>query len=83
MEFSFEDSRKNPDEIFAAQQLFEILKTFRDKGFNELYIYRSLEFHYEYDEVTDEEDSVDEEENIDDYDEQQYLHNQSHFILEE
>jgi len=50
---------------------------------NELYNYQSLDFHDEYDEMTDEGDSTDEEQNIDDYDESQYLNIQNHFTLEE
>ncbi|CAF3473549.1 unnamed protein product, partial [Rotaria sp. Silwood2] len=79
----------NADEIFASQQLFEILKTFIDSCFNELHTYQSLNFPDDYDEVTDEEDSadekesIDEEEHIDDYDENQYLGIQNNFTLEE
>jgi hypothetical protein len=36
MEFGFEDTIPNADEVFTAQQLFEILKTFEDSYFNEL-----------------------------------------------
>ncbi|CAF4673608.1 unnamed protein product, partial [Rotaria sp. Silwood2] len=77
------------DEIFASQQLFEILKTFKDSYFNELYTYQSLDFHDKYDEVSDEEnradenESTDEEENIDGYDENQYLNIQNSFTLDE
>ncbi|CAF3307814.1 unnamed protein product, partial [Rotaria sp. Silwood2] len=50
---------------------------------------KSFDFHDEYDEVTDEEDSVDEEqstdeeENIDDYDKNQSLEIQNNFTSEE
>ncbi|CAF4030805.1 unnamed protein product [Rotaria sp. Silwood1] len=89
MEYGFEDSIPSTDEIFASQQLFEILKTFTDSYFNELYTYQTLDFNDEYDEITDEEDgtdeeeSTDEEENIDDYDENQYFNIQHNFTLEE
>ncbi|CAF0942872.1 unnamed protein product [Didymodactylos carnosus] len=77
MEFGFEDTIPSADEIFASQQLFKILKTFEDSGFSELRTYQTLDFHDEYDEMTDKEESTDEEEsndeqdNIDDYDENQ------------
>ncbi|CAF4906619.1 unnamed protein product [Rotaria sp. Silwood1] len=88
MEFFSEDSTITADEIFASQQLFEILKTFKDSYFNELYTYQSLDFHDEYDEVSDEEDSADDnqstdEENIVDYDKNQYLNIQNSFTLDE
>ncbi len=54
MEFGFEDTIPNADEVFASQQLFKILKTFEDSYFNELHTYQTLDFHYEYDEMTDE-----------------------------
>ncbi|CAF4331005.1 unnamed protein product, partial [Rotaria sordida] len=47
-------------EIFIAERLFEVLKSFKDSYFSELYIYDSLEFEDEYDETTEEEDSNDE-----------------------
>lgn len=95
MEFHFQNSTTSEDEILASQQLFEILKTFKDSYFNELHTYESLDFHDEYDEMTDEGDSADEEESIDeeestdeeqntdDYDESQYLDIQNNFTLEE
>jgi len=52
MEFGFEDSTITADEIFASQQLFQILKTFKDSYFNELNTYPTLDFHDEYDETT-------------------------------
>jgi hypothetical protein len=95
MEFHFQNSTTSEDEILASQQLFEILKTFKDSYFNELHTYESLDFHDEYDEMTDEGDSADEEESIDEeestdaehntdhYDEVQYLDIQNNFTLEE
>ncbi|CAF1434446.1 unnamed protein product [Rotaria sp. Silwood1] len=89
LEFCSEDSPTSADETFASQQLFEILKTFEDGYFHELYTYQSLDFHDEYDETTDEEDSADEEEltdeeqNIGDYDENESLEIQTNFTLEE
>ncbi|CAF2879751.1 unnamed protein product [Rotaria sp. Silwood2] len=76
MEYGFEDSIPSTDEVFASQQLFEILKTFKDSYFNELYTYQTFDFNDEYDEITDE------EENIDDYDENQYFNIQNNFTLE-
>ncbi|CAF3743705.1 unnamed protein product [Rotaria sp. Silwood1] len=89
MEYGSKDSIPSADETFASQQLFEILKTFKDSYFNERYTYQTLDFNDEYDETTDEEDntdepeSTDEEENIDDYDENQYFNIRNNFILEE
>ncbi|CAF4492207.1 unnamed protein product [Rotaria sp. Silwood2] len=83
LECCFEDSPTSADEIFASQQLFEILKTFKDDYFHELYTYQSLDFHDEYDETTDEEESTDEEDNIGDYDENESLEIQTNFTLEE
>jgi hypothetical protein len=40
--------------------LFEILKSFKDSYFNELYSYDTLEFEDEFDEMTDEEEDDDE-----------------------
>ncbi|CAF3371498.1 unnamed protein product, partial [Rotaria sp. Silwood2] len=88
-EFCSEGSPTSADKVFASQQLFEILKTFRDGYFHELYTYQSLDFHDEYDETTDEEDSTDEQEstgeeqNIGDYDENESLEIQTNFTLEE
>ena len=94
IEFHFENSTTSEDEVLASQQLFEILKTFKDGYFNELYTYESLDFHDEYDELTDE-DSVDEEEstdeeelidedqNTEDYDQNQYVDIKNNFTLEE
>jgi len=64
MEFHFENSTTSEDEVLASQQLFEILRTFKDSYFNELHTYESLDFHDEYDEMTDEGDSAEEEESI-------------------
>jgi len=83
MEFGSEDSRTSADEIFASQQLFEILKSFKDSCFNELYTDQTLDFHDEYDEMMDEEDITDEEENIVDYDEDQSSDIKNNFTLEE
>ncbi|CAF1063147.1 unnamed protein product [Rotaria sordida] len=89
MEYGFEDSIPSADETFASQQLFEILKTFKDSYFNELYTYQTLDFNDEYDVITDEKDgideqeSTDEEDNIDDNDENQYFNIRNNFTLEE
>ncbi|CAF1102379.1 unnamed protein product [Didymodactylos carnosus] len=88
-EFDFKYSTPSDDEIYASQQLFKILKSFKDSYFNELYTYESLDFNDEYDKTTDEEDttdeeeSSDEEENITDYDDNQYSNIRNHFTLEE
>ncbi len=88
MEFGIEDTIPNADEIFAAQQLFEILKTFENSSFNELHTYQTLDFHHEYDETTDEEENPDEdepnhEEDTTNYGENQYLEIRNNFTLEE
>jgi hypothetical protein len=36
-EYGFENSATTTDEIFAAEQLFEVLKSFKDSYFSELY----------------------------------------------
>ncbi len=88
-EFSFDASTPSDDEIFASQQLFKILKSFKNSYFNELYTYQGLDFDDQYNETTDEEDttdeeeSADEEENTNDYDENQYSNIYNHFTLEE
>ena len=82
-EFGFKDSTPSDDEIFASQQLFEILKSFKDSYFNELYTYQSLDFDDGYNETTDEEDTTDEEENTNDHNENQYSNIYNHFTLEE
>ncbi|CAF0943834.1 unnamed protein product [Rotaria sordida] len=68
LEFGFEASIPNDDEIFASQQLFRILKSFKDSYFNELYTYQSLDFDDEYNETTNEEDTTDEEQSADEED---------------
>ncbi|CAF4207764.1 unnamed protein product, partial [Rotaria sordida] len=89
MEFHFESSTTTEDEILASQQLFEILKTFKDSHFNEPHTYQTLDFSDEYDEMMDEEGNNDEEEstieeqNVDDYDENQYFDIQNNFTLQE
>lgn len=88
-EFGFGDSTTTDDEIFASQQLFQILKTFKDSYFNELNVYETLDFHDEYDETTDEEDSIDEDSSceeesiVDGHDENQSLDIRNSFTLEE
>ena len=95
MEFGFENSSTSGDEIFASQQLFKILKTFKDSYFNELYTYETLDFHDEHDAMTDEEGSnneerssdeersTDDEENTTKYDEHQSLNVRNSFTLKE
>ncbi|CAF2522316.1 unnamed protein product [Rotaria sp. Silwood2] len=48
-------------EMFASQQLFEVLKTYKNNCFSEFYTYETLEFHDEYDDMSDEEESNDED----------------------
>ena len=49
-EFGSANSMTSADEIFAAQQLFEALKAFKDSYFSELHTYETLEFDDGYDE---------------------------------
>ncbi|CAF4066529.1 unnamed protein product [Rotaria sp. Silwood2] len=78
-EYTSENSATIADEIFAAERLFEILKSFKDSYFNDLYSYDTLEFEDEFDEMTDEEDG----DEIDDYNENEYSDLKSTFTLEE
>jgi len=59
-EYGSENSPTTNDEIFTAQRLFEVLKSFKDSYFNELYTYDTFKYEHEYDEMTDEEESDDE-----------------------
>ncbi|CAF1328709.1 unnamed protein product [Rotaria sordida] len=72
--YGFENSAPTTDEIFAAEKLFEILKSFKDSYFSELYTYDTLELEDEYDEMTDEEEKDDEN---------SYFNLQNRFTLEE
>ncbi|CAF1345520.1 unnamed protein product [Rotaria sordida] len=89
-EYGSENSPTTNDEIFTAQRLFEVLKSFKDSYFSELYTYDTLEYEDEYDETTDEDESddeiMDEEESdneMDDYDENEQFDLKSRFTLEE
>ncbi|CAF1503263.1 unnamed protein product [Rotaria sordida] len=55
-EFGYGNSAMTTDEIFIAERLFEVLKSFKDSYFSELYSYDSLEFEGEYDETAEEEE---------------------------
>jgi hypothetical protein len=74
------NSETTTDEVFLAKRLFEILKSFKDNYFNEMFTYETLEFDDEYDEMTNEEDSDDD---ADDYDENEHFDIQNQFTLEE
>ncbi|CAF5171340.1 unnamed protein product [Rotaria sp. Silwood1] len=79
-EFGFEaKTTTTSDEIFASQQLFEILKAFKHSCFNELHTYDSLEFDNEYDDMMDEESSYE----SDDFEENQDPDLRNDFTLEE
>lgn len=85
-EFSDENSRTSANEIAASEQLFEVLKSYKDSHFSEIDVYQTLDFDDEYDEITGEEESTDEEETIDDtddFDENQQRNIYNHFSLEE
>ncbi|CAF0972109.1 unnamed protein product [Rotaria sordida] len=79
-EFGSGNFATTTDESFAAEQLFKVLKSFKDSYFSELYTYDSLEFEDEYAEMIDEEESDDE---MDDYDENNHSGLQNCFTLEE
>ncbi|CAF1555771.1 unnamed protein product [Rotaria sordida] len=79
-EFGSGNSATTTDESFAAEQLFKVLKSFKDSYFSELYTYDSLEFEDEYAEMIDEEESDDE---MDDYNENNHSGLQNCFTLEE
>ncbi|CAF3039712.1 unnamed protein product [Rotaria sp. Silwood2] len=79
-EYGSENSATTTDEFFAAKRLFEVLKSFKDSYFSELYIYDTPELHDEYDEMTNEEENDD---GIDDYNENEYSDKENRFILEE
>ncbi|CAF1661434.1 unnamed protein product, partial [Adineta ricciae] len=53
------------DEIVVGERFFEVLKSFKDSYFNELYTYDTLELDDEYDEMSDEEES---DNDMNDYD---------------
>ncbi|CAF3709878.1 unnamed protein product [Rotaria sp. Silwood1] len=68
------------DEIFVAEQLFEVLKSFKDSYFSELYTYDTLEFDDEYEEMTDTEEN---DGDMDNYNENEHSSIQNQFTLEE
>ena len=59
--FPHETSQTSANEISAAEQLFELLKSFKDSHFSELDSYETLDFPDEYDEIFEDENSADEE----------------------
>ncbi|CAF1264499.1 unnamed protein product [Rotaria magnacalcarata] len=79
-EFSDENSGTSADEIAASEQLFEVLKSFKDSHFSVLDVYQTLDFGDEYDETTDEEETIDD---TDDLNENQRRNIHNHFTLEE
>jgi hypothetical protein len=82
-EFGFETkTTPTSDEIFASQQLFEILKALKHSYFSELHSDHSLDFDFadEYDAMIDEQQSSDES---DDFEENQDPDIRNHFTLEE
>ena len=62
--------------MFAAQQLFEILKSYRNSYFSELYSYKSLDFNND---LSDEEDNSED----DDYAKNLYVEIGNNFTVEE
>ncbi len=57
IEYGSDNSTTTADETFAAERLFQVLKSFKDSYFSEVYTYDTLEFDDEYDEMADREDS--------------------------
>ncbi|CAF1150664.1 unnamed protein product [Rotaria sp. Silwood1] len=79
-EYGSENSATATDQMFAAERLFEVLKSSKNSYFNELYTHDTLEFNDEYDEMTDEGESNDE---IDDYNENEHSDIKNRFTLQE
>ena len=69
-----------PMRFFIAERLFEVLKSFKNSYFNEIYTYDTLEFDDEYDEMTNEAESDDK---IDDYNANEDSDTRNCFTLEE
>ncbi|CAF1224691.1 unnamed protein product [Rotaria sordida] len=89
-EYGSENSATTTDEIFVAERLFQVLKSFTDSYFSELYTYDTLEFEDEYDEMADAEESNDDmtneedtDDEMDDYDETDHSDLKNRFTLEE
>ena len=57
------------DEILVAEQLFEVLKSFKDSCLSELHMYDTLKFDDEYEDMTNTEGNDDD---IDNYNENQH-----------
>ena len=56
-EYTSGNSATTTDEVLCAERLFEMLKSFKDNYFNEIYTYHTLEFEDELDEIADEEEN--------------------------
>ena len=82
-EYGLSNATTSDIEIRAARQLFQVLKTFENSHFNELYTYQSLEFSDEFDENFDSEESSDEKSENSDDDETEDAEIRSNFTLEE
>ena len=79
-EYGLATSVISVDETFISQQLFEVLKSFKDCHFNELYSYETLEFDDEFHDITDENES---NEDIDDYAKNEQIDILNNFTLNE
>ncbi|CAF2087115.1 unnamed protein product [Rotaria magnacalcarata] len=75
-----ENSATSTEEIFLAEWLFEVPKSFKGSYFCELYNYDSLDFDNECDEMTEDEESDNDKV---DYDENEHSDIKDHFTLEE
>ncbi|CAF3887886.1 unnamed protein product, partial [Rotaria sp. Silwood1] len=67
-EYGSENSSTTTDEILTTERLFEVLKSFKDSYYSELYTYDTLDFDDEYNEITDTEES---DNDNDDYNEKE------------
>ena len=81
-EYGSSNATTSENETLATQQLFQVLMSFENNCFNELYTYQSLEFNDEFDEDHDSEESNDEnDENYED-DQTKGVEIQPNFTLE-
>ena len=78
--YGLSNATTSENKTLVARQLFQVLKTFGNSCFNELYTYQSLEFNDEFDEHHESDESNDE--NYDD-DQPEDTEIQPNFTLEE
>jgi len=71
------------DEMFAAQQLFEVLETYKNSYFNEFRTYETLGFNDDYDDMSNDEETNNEDDDDDDYAKNQFMDINSNFTIDE